>query len=145
MSAFTPNASSNTSPKPHSSSPQSGQETPHELLLIPIPQSHPGPAPEKPHTRNGPDVKTPPHHGSCHGVDQVFVGQHGSHRCGSRRPGHSSPAGATASRERKEALEPREVASETPPSQARLLQNNSFRVTGRPVSWPEAGGKGRRA
>lgn len=87
---------------PFLSVPQSQQETTpnqQDLPLIPIPPAiSQDLTPEK--TRS-PGVKTPPHHGSRHGVDQAFVGQHGSHWCGSLRPSHTFPAGAGATRVRK--------------------------------------------
>lgn len=115
------------------------------LCPIPLRPSHdtialPSPSPSQslvwpqrsPTPHSGPGTKTPPHHGSRHGVDQAFVGQHGRHMCGSCKPGCSFPAEAEAklTGETSARVPGRGVTSSTP--QARLLQNNHFRVAGRP-------------
>ena len=69
-----------------------------------------------PTPRSGPGMKTPPHHGSRHGVDQAFVGQHGRHKCGSCKPGCSFPAEAEAKStgETSARVPGRSVTSSTP-------------------------------
>lgn len=69
-----------------------------------------------PTPRSGPGMKTPPHHGSRHGVDQAFVGQHGRHNCGSCKPSCSFPAEdeAKSTGETSARVAGRSVTSSTP-------------------------------
>lgn len=71
---------------------------------------------EAPTPRSGPGMKTPPHHGSRHGVDQAFVGQHGRHNCGSCKPSCTFPAEdeAKSTGETSARVAGRSVTSSTP-------------------------------
>lgn len=96
---------------PHSSLSQ------HDVPLIPIPQLYPRKWPQRnPTPRSGPGAKTLPHHGSGHGVDQVFVGQHRSHWCGSpQTQSHFSRRSRSHPSEEKNPESPA-GASQAPPS-----------------------------
>lgn len=83
--ALTPNCSSIFSPMFHSSLSHS-HDCKYQLTLL-LSSPSPSHIPDWPHRsptpRRGPGVKTPPHHGSGHSMDQAFVGQHGGHCYGS--------------------------------------------------------------